>query len=123
MLHIQYQVGRSSSFSLWHDPWVNHKPLLHQFGNEIVSVMESHLYAKSSCDDLLMPSFVMHEILKILEFKLSGLNLVRNVESKYHQRDIDVLGSNELVEQILSGVGQNHVTIYVEVVDLGVFLQ
>ncbi|KAK1371932.1 hypothetical protein POM88_038024 [Heracleum sosnowskyi] len=62
-----------------------------------------------------------------LEYRLApsreGLNLVRNVESQYHQRDIDVLGSNELVEQILSGVGQNHVTIYVEVVDLGVFLQ
>ena len=38
---ISYKVGRYSAFSLWHDPWCNHKPLSTQFDSSLQSALES----------------------------------------------------------------------------------
>lgn len=39
--HISYQVGRNSSFLLWHDPWLENRSLLEHFGRRLVSSMQS----------------------------------------------------------------------------------
>ncbi|KAK1371938.1 hypothetical protein POM88_038030 [Heracleum sosnowskyi] len=72
------------------------------------------------------PYILPTEVLNI-EYRLApspeGINLVRNVESVHHWRVVDVLGSSELVEQIKAGVlGNHHVSIDVEVVDLAVLI-
>ncbi|KAK1371941.1 hypothetical protein POM88_038033 [Heracleum sosnowskyi] len=48
-----------------------------------------------------------------------GFNLECDSELQYHGRVVDVLGSSELVEQMMSGVRASHVNVEVEVVDLG----
>ncbi|KAK1371935.1 hypothetical protein POM88_038027 [Heracleum sosnowskyi] len=72
------------------------------------------------------PYILPTEVLN-MEYRLApspkGINLVRNVEVVYHWRVVDVLGSSEMVEQIKAGViGNHHVSIDVEVVDLAVLM-
>lgn len=38
---IKYQVGVSSRFLLWHDPWLCSRPLILEFGEHLISVTES----------------------------------------------------------------------------------
>lgn len=38
---ISYTPGEHSRFLLWHDPWLNGKPLIQVFDNSIVSALES----------------------------------------------------------------------------------
>ena len=45
---IKYQPGTSSSFLLWHDPWLHGKPLLQHFTRpeSLISALESHSLAQ-----------------------------------------------------------------------------
>lgn len=45
---IVYTPGEHSSFLLWHDPWLQGKPLLQVFDNSIVSALESNSQATVS---------------------------------------------------------------------------
>ena len=42
---MNYRVGSSSEFLLWHDPWVDHKPLLHSCHLSTISLAGSSLMA------------------------------------------------------------------------------
>lgn len=42
MCHIRYSPGTYSNFLLWHDPWVNNRPIVNQLGSSIISIMESN---------------------------------------------------------------------------------
>ncbi|XP_063941249.1 uncharacterized protein LOC135149452 [Daucus carota subsp. sativus] len=42
---IKYIPGNDSGFLLWHDPWINSKPLLHQFDASIISALNSQSLA------------------------------------------------------------------------------
>ena len=42
---IRYIPGLASNFLLWHDPWLNHKPLALQFDNSVMSALGSHSFA------------------------------------------------------------------------------
>lgn len=44
-LHVEYQIGRDSSFLLWHDLWAG-SPLINTFGTQAVSSLESTNLAK-----------------------------------------------------------------------------
>ncbi|XP_017227807.1 uncharacterized protein LOC108203403 [Daucus carota subsp. sativus] len=43
---INYHVGASSNFLLWHDPWVNNKPLLSYCHPDVISSSNSRLFDK-----------------------------------------------------------------------------
>lgn len=45
---IGYCVGQQSDFLLWHDPWVNNRPLLEQYSSSIISNAESSGLARVS---------------------------------------------------------------------------
>lgn len=38
---ISYEPGISSNFLLWHDPWLNHRPLCSQLDSSVISALES----------------------------------------------------------------------------------
>lgn len=38
---IKYRVGEQSSMSMWHDPWLRGKSVLHLLGSNIISLAES----------------------------------------------------------------------------------
>lgn len=42
---IRYSPGSSSGFLLWHDPWLNHKPLLHQYDRSFIDALDSQSFA------------------------------------------------------------------------------
>ncbi|XP_074361503.1 uncharacterized protein LOC141701759 [Apium graveolens] len=45
LIHLTFTVGRSSSFSMWLDPWLGGRTLLDLFGFEIISLAESTSFA------------------------------------------------------------------------------
>lgn len=57
-------------------------------------------------------------VLKLALFYVLSVRM-SDSELQYHGRVVDVLGSGELVEQMISSVCASHVNIEVKVVDLG----
>lgn len=45
---VKYEIGANSNFLMWHDPWANRKPILHQLHSSIVSTMGSSQLATVS---------------------------------------------------------------------------
>lgn len=39
--HIQFQIGSHSRFFLWHVLWLDQKPIIAKYGQEIISIMEA----------------------------------------------------------------------------------
>lgn len=44
--HASYIVGRNSNFLLWHDPWVQNRPLVELLGRRVISSLESNDLAR-----------------------------------------------------------------------------
>lgn len=38
--HLHYHIGKHSTFLMWHEPWVNNKPLLKTYSSDVISIME-----------------------------------------------------------------------------------
>ena len=84
---IKYQPGISSSFLLWHDPWMHSKPLLQQYNNPapLISALESHSHAQ------------LHTIIRDGEWNMgvSNFSLVRDL--RYQCEDITLRSFDRII--------------------------
>lgn len=44
--HLSFNIGAESDLLMWHDPWLNNRPLILRMGNSIISIAESSNLAK-----------------------------------------------------------------------------